>query len=92
MLQMSFSSALLSTDEVVSVWLLAACITEVGKVAHGFLFLSEDEEAKRGLQENAWNESQLMEEMSPFKTCFDTMMASARALGDMTVDAEARIS
>lgn len=40
MLQMSLGSTLLSTDEVVSVWLFAACITEVGKLAHGHLFLS----------------------------------------------------
>lgn len=92
MLQMSLRSTLLSTDEVVSVWLLAACITEIGKLAHGFLFVSEVEEAKRGLQDDAWNESQLMEGKSPFKTRFDTRMASARALGNMTVDEKARIS
>lgn len=40
MLQMSLGSTLLSTDKVVSVWLLAACISEVGKLAHGYLFLS----------------------------------------------------
>lgn len=53
MLQMSFSSTLLSTNEVVSVWLLAACIAEVCTLAHGFVCLSEVEEAKRRLQENA---------------------------------------
>lgn len=33
-----------------------------------------------------------MEETPPFKICFDTMMASARTLGDMTVNVKERIS